>query len=245
MGLVYGGLVAAVILLGLKTGLILGSSGLPASFLSLFSAGLGIGLYTLTALFTDHGPVLAHLIERYTFLGGLAMAVILIYLSIQQPGFTGFDQKKTISWRTYGVGLLPCPFCMLALVLWIIIMAPAAGITVSVLGRNTAILFGMLVLATGMGVRQIIRLTGYDPHRIFNRILFLLGSITLLFALTIPNIVKSMKTDFRPITVESPFHLALVAAGLTVIIFWGYLSQKKVIKEVRTSGDTSRFRISG
>ncbi|MDP3045332.1 MAG: hypothetical protein Q8N93_08025, partial [Bacillota bacterium] len=71
----------AIALLGVKSGLLLGSSGLGRFILVIYSLSLGTGLWLLSFLFKDRAATLTVFIDNYTFVGGLLMACLLIYLS--------------------------------------------------------------------------------------------------------------------------------------------------------------------
>lgn len=230
----------AALVLSIKTGLLLASSGLSVPVIILFAAALGTSLYGIAAIFADRGPWLAQFIDHYTFLGGLAIAVFLIYLSLQQPRFDAAKGKK-LSWGAYAVGLLPCPFCILALALGVSILAPAMGVTVTVLGKKMGLLFGFLVLVLSLIFRKVIQIMGFDFQRVFNGSLLILGLMTLLFALTVPNITNTMEMNFSPIVIEEPFQLLIVVGGLLGLIVWGAFSQRLIVKEERENAGNSRI----
>jgi len=221
------GLITATLALSLKTGLLLGTSWFNTRFLVLFSAVLGSAVLVLAAALGNYQQVLVQLLDEYTFAGAVLMGLILIYLGLQQPGWESTCQAGKHSFWASVTGLLPCPFCLLALGLSVTLLAPLAGISTWLLGRKVAILFGLMVLAVSLSVRHLTRLTGYDPHRLFNQILFLAGMGTLVLALTIPNIVQAMETTFQPATIESPRWLAFTLIGLMGVTLCGYYRKMK------------------
>lgn len=216
------GLATAILVLSFKTGLLLGTSWFSTRFLILFSAVLGSAVLVLAAALGNYQQVLVRWLDDYTFAGTVLMALILIYLGLQQPGWELPGQRGNPSWRTCLFGLLPCPFCLLALGLSVTLLAPLAGVSTLLLGRNVAALFGLMVLGVSLGVRRLARLTACDPHRLFNQVLLLAGVGTLVLAFTIPNIVQAMQTPSRPVTIESPRWFGFTVAGLLGVTLWGY-----------------------
>jgi len=221
------GLITATLVLSLKTGLLLGTSWFSTRFLVLFSAVLGSAVLVLAAALGNYQQVLVQLLDEYTFAGAVLMGLVLVYLGLQQPGWESTCQAGQRSFWVSVTGLFPCPFCLLALGLSVTLLAPLAGVSTWLLGRKVAILFGLMVLAVSLGVRRLIRMTAYDPHRLFNQILFFAGMGTLVLALTIPNIVQAMETPFQPVTIESPRRLAFAIVGLMGVTLWGYSRKMK------------------
>ncbi|MHB1127595.1 MAG: DUF2162 domain-containing protein [Bacillota bacterium] len=228
MLLLNAGLITATLVLSLKTGLLLGTSWFSTRFLILFSAVLGSAVLVLAAALGNYQQVLVRLLDDYTFAGAVLMALALIYLGLQQPGWEPACRPGNHSWRASFLGLLPCPFCLLALGLSVTLLAPLAGVSTWLLGRNVAVLFGLMVLVVSLVIRRLTRLTARDPHRLFNQILLLAGMGTLVLAFTIPNIVQAMQAPFRPVTIESPRWFGFTVAGLIVVTWWGYYQKMKM-----------------
>ncbi len=222
MFLLNGGLLAAVTVLSVKTGLILGTSWLSTRALVLVASGFGGGLYLLTMVFAGRQQLLVQVLDRYTFWGAVLVALALIYLGLQEPDFSGRGKAGNRNSLTYLLGFLPCPFCMAALAFSVIVMAPLLGVTVPVLGRGIAVVFTALVAASGLGTRKLIGLTGYRPVSIFNQLLFFTGMLTLTFALIIPNFVRAMTMRMHPIEISSPGMLGVSVMVMVGFIFAGY-----------------------
>ena len=100
----------------------MGSSGLNNYKLFGFSFLLGSGLWGTSFIFAARVEILAVFIDNYTFLGGILVAVFLLYLSLQMP-----KRESAKEWKMKFWGLLPCPFCMLALALTVVLLVPEGG----------------------------------------------------------------------------------------------------------------------
>ncbi|AGL00366.1 DUF2162 domain-containing protein [Desulfoscipio gibsoniae] len=229
-----GGLLVATLILGIKTGLILGTSWLNRWWLIMISGIFGISLYGLVLAFSAHQQVLVMFLDRYTFVGSLLMAVLLIYLGLQQgpeQGCSSFRQpvEKALKlgfslghWK-FILGFLPCPLCLAALSFSIILISPMVGMSLSELGRVIALLFLALVLVTSVAIRKIVQLVKFNPATIFNTLLLFIGILTLTFALTVPNFVQSMAMPLAPLTISSPHLVALVLVVMAGLGLWGYI----------------------
>lgn len=114
----------AALILSIKTGLILGASRLGARALVLTAAGFGGGLFLLTMAFAGRRHLLVEMLDRYTFIGAVLVALALIYLGLQEPAFATPESAGGRGRLSYFLGFLPCPFCMAALAFSVIIIAP-------------------------------------------------------------------------------------------------------------------------
>lgn len=229
-----GGLLVATIILGIKTGLILGTSWLNRRWLVLVSGIFGISLYCLVLAFGAHQQMLVTFLDRYTFVGSLLMAILLIYLGLQQEPKQGCSSSgqpveravkpgfRPGQWK-FILGFLPCPLCLAALSFSVILISPMVGISLSELGRTIALFFSTLVLVIAVAIRKIVHLIRFNPAAIFNTLLLFIGILTLTFALIIPNFVQSMAMPLTPLTISSPHLVALVLVGMVGLGFWGYI----------------------
>lgn len=220
-----GGLLAAVLILSIKTGLVLGASRLGARALILVAAGFGGGLFLLTMAFAGRQRLLVEMLDRYTFTGALLMALALIYLGLQEPAFAGPKSAGGRGRLSHLLGFLPCPFCMIALAFSVIVMAPLLGAGVPALGSGTAAVFTLLVMAAAFAGRKLIGAVKWNPAAVFNHLLFFTGVLTLAFALTIPNFVQAMAMPTSPVEIPSPEILGASALTLAGFALAGYFRQ--------------------
>ena len=234
MSWLQGGLLIATLILGIKTGLILGTSWLNRRWLVLVSGIFGVSLYGLVLAFGAHRQVLVTFLDRYTFVGSLLMAILLIYLGLQQEPERGFSSsgqpvERTVKpglrldhWK-FILGFLPCPLCLAALSFSVILISPMVGMSLSELGRTIALFFLALVLVISIAIRKIVQLIKFNPAAIFNTLLLFIGILTLTFALTVPNFVQSMAMPLAPLTISSPHLVALVLVMMAGLGLWGYI----------------------
>lgn len=273
-----GGLLVAITLLGVKSGLVLGFSGIGRRMMVLISTLLGLGLVALAVAFQEARPLLAQLLDRYTFPGAILMAGLFMYLGLQEPpgwrespapgegggllestgtrapgpGPGTVCQAGFLRRKLYRLSFLPCPFCMAALALSVILSAPVLGVSTLVLGAGTAVLFAGLVLLVGLGVRALMKripvLTSRNPAAMFNDLLLVIGGLTLLLAFTVPNITAAMTLQLggngampipgseylgRIMHVVSQSLLIPVVLGLLVVLALSLFELGGLLAEVR------------
>lgn len=221
------GFLLATLILGIKTGLILGTSWLSRKAVVLVSLIFGAVLFLLALTFAGHRELLVSFLDRYTFAGGLSVSVLLIYLGIQDinPVSEGTEGLKG---RAAWLGFVPCPFCLVALAFSVIMIAPVIGVGISIIGAGAAVVFTLLVIGIALGARVLVRLTGFRPVTIFNQLLFFTGAITLAFSLIIPNFVQGMTTPLNPIKIYSPVLLVFMVIGFTGLTLLGYFQYQKI-----------------
>lgn len=223
MYLMQGGLLAATVVLGTKTGIILGTSWLSRRFMVLVAAVFGISLYGLVLIFSLHQQLLVQLLDRYTFMGSILMAVLLIYLGLQQG--VRRDSRLTGSGGNfkYLVGFLPCPLCLAALAFSVIIISPMVDFSLTKLGWQVALFFTVLVLAVAIATGKLVYIIKFNPAEVFNNVLLFIGIMTIVFALMIPNFVQAMTMPLAPLSIGSPHLVGLVAVGMVVLGVIGYM----------------------
>lgn len=219
----------ATFILSLKTGLILGTSWLSLMYIIFIASLFGGGIVLLTQVFGNHQLVLAYFLDKYTFAGALLAGILLIYLGLQGTDVPNTCRAKKTK-LAYFFAFLPCPACMAALAFTVLAMAPAVGVSAVVLGKRVAILFAILVIITALVARKLTNLTTYRHLTVFNQLLFFSGLITLVFAITIPNIVWAMAMAMNPIKIPSPKLLLTSIAifgGFTLVGYLHFQISKK------------------
>lgn len=218
-----GGLLGATVVLGVKTGLILGTSWLNKRFLVLASALFGSSLYALVLAFGTQQHRLIGLLDKYTFLGSMLMAVLLIYLGLQQEIKTDAEEPKSAGRIKFWLGFLPCPLCLFALAFSVIIISPLLNLSLVKLGGLVALSFTILVLTVAVIIGKLVYLIRFNPATVFNNVLLFIGLVTFTFALFIPNFVQSMQMPLSPLMIGSPRLAGLVFMIMVALGLWGYI----------------------
>lgn len=217
------GLLVATFIMSLKTGLILGMSQRTRKQTILFSLVFGISLGLLVLLFRPMQSLMVEILDKYTFIGSVLMALFLIYLGIngEMDGLNICDTKCQN--KKYIAALLPCPLCLIALALTVVLLGPALKLSSTWLGWMTSGVFFVLLLLISFGTRRLINTTNVDPGNILNTFLLFLGVFTLCCSLFIPSLVQSMTAPFSPISLESGRWTLGAITGMFVLLILGYI----------------------
>lgn len=217
------GLLIATFIMSLKTGLILGMSQRSAKQMVLFSLTFAISLGFLVLVFQPMQSLMVELLDKYTFVGSVLMALFLIYLGIdgEMDGCKVCDVASKN--KKYITALLPCPLCLIALALAVILLGPALKLSSTWLGWITSAVFFLMLLAISFGIRKLMNTLTVDTGNILNVFLLFLGSFTLCCSLFIPSLVQSMMAPFSPISLESGRWTLGAVSGMLVLLIVGYI----------------------
>lgn len=222
MMLVVLGLAIATLVLSLKTGLILGSSWLRTGQIIVVSLIFAVSLFALVVVFVPYQSMLEKILDKYTFAGSLGLALFLLYLGISEEGVnpTAGDVKR--SWLKSAPIFLPCPLCLVALALTVMVVAPKMQIRSGILGASIAVVFAVLLAGIALFSRQVVKTFKVNPQSLLNGVLVFFGIITLSCGLFIPNLVKSMSMPFSPM-ILSAGSMGTVFFGMLLVFSLGYL----------------------
>ena len=140
------GILAAVLIFGLKIGLALGFSGIKKRNVYLILVGYFVGLVVLSYIVQPYTKELYNFVYNYTsYIFAVIAAVILI------TGFkTVYDWKvtgKDVGSSTCMAVVAPCPCCFGAILTSILLVSPMAGVSSVSLG-----LLSSVALVAVMGI---------------------------------------------------------------------------------------------
>ncbi|WP_324825982.1 DUF2162 domain-containing protein [Sinanaerobacter sp. ZZT-01] len=223
------GLFIATLILSLKSGLILGMSQRSAKQMVLISLSFAICLGILVLLFEPMQGMMVDILDKYTFAGSVLMALFLIYLGINGEECSACSERST--YKNNIIVLLPCPLCLIALALTVILLGPPLKLPPAWLGWATAAIFFILLLLVSFGIRRLMKTISIDAESILNTFLLILGTFTLCCGLFIPSLVQSMATQFSPITLESGRWTLSAVAGMVALLIAGYVKHTFIEKE--------------
>ncbi|MEA4988109.1 MAG: DUF2162 domain-containing protein [Anaerovorax sp.] len=217
------GLLTATLILSLKSGLILGMSQKSVKQILFFSSAFAISLGVLVMFFLPMQSLMVAILDKYTFVGSILMALFLIYLGINGEMNNCSTCDATSNNKKYITVLLPCPLCLIALALAVILLGPALKLSPIWLGWITAGVFFLMLLIISFGIRKLMKTLTVDPETILNTFLLFLGAFTLCCSLFIPSLVQSMMAPFSPISLESGRWTLAAITGMFVLLIIGYM----------------------
>jgi predicted transporter len=212
-------LLAAILILSIKTGLVLGSSWLTMSRISGCAALFGSSVIFLSYIFNGKYQLIGEFIDKYTFAFACITGLLFLYLGLEHTSETENSGKKQII--SYWLGFLPCPFCVGALVVSVIFTAGGLKIPLYAVALATGIAFSSGIILISWILRKFLNRFNFSISSIFHQGLLFLGVFTLLSAFLIPNIVATMQDTFIPIVLCSGKELFLCAVGFFVLFMLG------------------------
>lgn len=222
------GVLLAVAAISIKTGMILGSSWLTKKQIVLASIGFGVLLFLLAVMLRPYSGEVARLTEQYTFPASLVLSALFIYL-----GLTDHDSCSSCGPAKKAGHLavfLPCPFCLLALVVSIILFKQQTGTHQLWAELVISVLLILALLVCSFATRHYQNKKGMSPMGTMNAMLLFFGFATLAMSLFIPNFVAAMQMRFSPITMDS-WHMMgftlLVLSGVSLTSFINRLRNNK------------------
>ncbi|WP_129599037.1 DUF2162 family putative transporter [Anaerophilus nitritogenes] len=213
-------MIFALFVLSIKTGMILGVSSTNKKYMAWMSFLFSSILYGLSIFLTSYMKYIAHLIDRYTFIGSMILAIFLIYLGLHNSD----SYQESMGHKI--LAYLPCPFCLLAMSISIMLSKVQLKRTDHLLEITISILFFIFIFLVATGMKWMTKRTQVNPSNILNSILLFFGIFTLLLGLFIPNYVSSAKMNFSPIKVDSFKILKTVCIGMIGVISMGFVHYK-------------------
>lgn len=215
----------AILVLGCKTGLILGASGINARLVFLISFAFAIMLYSLILLFLPHAVTLASIIDSYTFAGSMLLSAFLIFIGLDIAPCSGKEScsSSTNDLRRYMPAFLPCPFCLMALALAAILFRQKMRVGSQLFEISICLSYMLLTVLTARASRWMLSRTNMNPASIFNAAILFFGLATAVMGLFIPNFVSAARMPFSPMRIDSIEILLTVAVLLATVVAAGFL----------------------
>ncbi|MEW6622883.1 MAG: DUF2162 family putative transporter [Bacillota bacterium] len=224
------GIILALLILSIKTGLILGSALLTKKQICFIAAALGVLFIVLMKLFNPFLGQLIVIVEKYTFVVSLMLGFLLIYLGMANESTCCNDFNNgsicKMQKKRYMAAFLPCPFCLLALIISVVIYKAQTDLTGILLELVIACTYGLLIMVSAFGARWAIRYKNINPSHVFNALLIFIGIITIVLSLFIPNFVKSAQMSFSVINIcqdQAMLYVLLAIIGAVLLGYFRYI----------------------
>lgn len=212
-------LLAAIIVLCIKTGMLFGSSWLNMRQISCWAAFFGISIIALSYIFYAQYYLFVQYIDKYTFAFACIAGLFFIYLGLDQ------HQDKEIVCKkqkvSYWLGFLPCPFCVGALVVSVIYTAARLKVSLFVIAISSSIVFSCGIIAVSCALRKFLKRYNVSLTEFFHQFLLIVGVFCLLSAFLIPNIVAAMQDTFMPMVIGSKNEIILSVAVFFILFILG------------------------
>lgn len=218
------GILAAILVFGVKIGLALGFSGIKRKTVGLILLGYAVGLILLSYICQPYTQQVYDLVYGYS---GAIFAVIAFIIVI--TGFkTIYDWKvtqKDVGSATCMAVVAPCPCCFGAILASVILVAPVAGVSTVTLGALSSVSLVVVMGLTYLLSSTIVKRINKPYPLILGNFMIFIGIYFVLCLMILPNI--SLLVGSSAIHIQSSMNLAIMIGVLILMIIAGAIIAKK------------------
>ena len=198
------GILAAVLVFGVKIGLALGFSGIQRKKVGGILVGYAVGLILLSYICQPYSQQVYDIVYGYS---GAIFAVIALIIVI--TGFkTIYDYnvtEKDVGSATCMAVVAPCPCCFGAILASVILVAPVAGISSVTLGSFTAIALVIVMGITYLLSFGIVKKVNKPYPVVLGNFMIFIGIYFVLCLMILPNISLLVVGSAIPINISNQF----------------------------------------
>lgn len=218
------GILAAILVFGVKIGLALGFSGIKRKTVGLILLGYAIGLILLSYICQPYTQQVYDLVYGYS---GAIFAVIAFIIVL--TGFkTIYDWKvtqKDVGSATCMAVVAPCPCCFGAILASVILVAPVAGVSTVTLGTLSSVSLVVIMGLTYLLSSTIVKKINKPYPLILGNFMIFIGVYFVLCLMILPNI--SLLVGSSAMHIQSSMDLAIMIGVLILMIIAGAIIAKK------------------
>lgn len=219
------GILAAVLIFGLKIGLALGFSGIEKKKVLLILVGYGVALTIFSYVLTPYTQQVYTFVYQYT--SGIFACIAIVIL------ITGF--KTIYDWKVTGkdVGsgtcmavVAPCPCCFGAILASIMLVAPIAGVSSITLGVFSSVALVLVMGITYFLSMQIVKRMKQPYPIVLGNFMIFIGLYFVLCLIILPNMAYI--TTGTSIEIQSIENVSLmIVSVLCLLIVGGIFARNK------------------
>ena len=219
------GILAAVLIFGLKIGLALGFSGIEKKKVLLILVGYGVALTIFSYVLTPYTQQVYTFVYQYT--SGIFACIAIVIL------ITGF--KTIYDWKGTGkdVGsgtcmavVAPCPCCFGAILASIMLVAPIAGVSSITLGVFSSVALVLVMGITYFLSMQIVKRMKQPYPIVLGNFMIFIGLYFVLCLIILPNMAYI--TTGTSIEIQSIENVSLmIVSVLCLLIAGGIFARNK------------------
>ena len=219
------GILAAVLVFGVKIGLALGFSGIQRKKVGWILVGYAVGLILLSYICQPYSQQVYDIVYGYS---GAIFAVIALIIVI--TGFkTIYDYnvtEKDVGSATCMAVVAPCPGCFGAILASVILVAPVAGISSVTLGSFTAIALVIVMGITYLLSFGIVKKVNKPYPVVLGNFMIFIGIYFVLCLMILPNISLLVVGSAIPINISNQFW-EIIALMIGMVIVGAILAKKR------------------
>lgn len=220
------GVIAAIIVFGVKIGLGSAMANLSKKSILLLIAIYGIGIYIATQIASIYSSQFTNFVISYNMPIFIVMSIIMIL-----AGLTTIREWKVHKCNTSTTSALaviaPSPCCFLSITITAIFVAPIIGLSIGELSPIISIILALVIIVSYFSANIIVNFIKKPYPIILGNFMLFLGVYFLLAALLLPNLIEGFKKIMKPISlIDVNLMLYLIPVILLLLIVGAFFSKK-------------------
>lgn len=219
------GILASVLVFGVKIGLASGLANLPKKLFAVICIAYGGGVVLISAIASMYADQLIQAIYGYNSIFYIIMASIMIIAGLFTIREWKIHDKNTSTATSIAV-IAPCPCCFGSIIASVLIVAPTIGVSSLNLSWYAAAALVAVMIVTYFASNFIARVLNRPYPIVLGNFMLLVGAYFLLSAIVIPNIASALSKTTSPITLSSPQDLLMVIVAFAILIVGGMILTK-------------------
>jgi predicted transporter len=221
------GVLAAVLVFGVKVGLASGLANLSKKLFAVVCIAYGGGVLLISYIAEPFSQQITHIIYTYNSLFFIIMAIIMITAGI----FTIREWKvheKNTSVATSIAVIAPCPCCFGTIIASVFIVAPTVGIGLMHLSEIVAVALVAVIVITYFASNIIVKHTSKPYPIILGNFMLFLGCYFLLSAIVIPAIASVLQSNnITGVSAGSTQSIITILVILVALIVIGIILKRR------------------
>lgn len=220
------GVLAAVIIFGIKIGLASGLANLSKKLFAGICIGYGGGVLLCTYIASFFAEQITEAIYSYNTVFYIIMASIMIIAGLFTIREWKVHDKNTTTATCLAV-VAPCPCCFGAIIASVLIVAPTVGFSFMGLSKYVAAALLVVMIVTYFVSNTIIKFIDKPYPIVLGNFMLFLGAYFLLSAIVIPSIAQAMQGQFGGVTMIDSQSLILILVALVALVIVGVVLYKR------------------
>lgn len=220
------GVMAAVLVFGVKLGLASGLANLDKKLFATICICYGLGVLIISSIASLFANQLISVIYEYNSLFYIIMAAIMIAAGLLTIREWKIHGKNTSRAATMAI-IAPCPCCFGSLVVSILVVAPAIGVGSFYLSVVVAIALIIVMTVTYFASNIIVKYIKKPYPVVLGNFMLFLGAYFLLSSVVIPNLVNILSEGSSGISISSPSTIIASIVFIIILVCVGVMLNKK------------------
>jgi predicted transporter len=220
------GVLAAVLVFGVKVGLASGMANYSKKIIALIAIMYGIGVFIITQIASLYSAQITEFVYAYNSVFFLVMATIMIVAGVLTIREWKVHEKNTSTAAALAV-IAPCPCCFLSIVVSILMVAPTVGLGVNDLSPFVALALSITIIISYFASGLFMKIVKKPYPVVLGNFMFFLGLYFLVSALFLPNISSALQKNMGSITIESTGSIVWIVIIAIILVVLGVILTKK------------------